>query len=286
MSEFVTIFEVAPRDGLQNVKKVIPTAEKIQFVNLLSKCGFKKIEVGSFVNPSWIPHMADSREVMDGIIRHPEVKYCALTPNLNGLEQAISAKADEIAIFSSASESFSQKNTNCSIEESIERYKQVVKKASENGIPVRGYLSCAVDCHYEGSIAPAKVAEVAKRLMDLGVYELSLGDTTGQGTPETVLKMLNAVLNEIPANMLAGHFHDTNERAVENIEVGLERGIRVFDSSIGGLGGCPYMPGAKGNVDTKDVVSILDKNGYSSGLDLENLNSVAKFAKKLGEKYD
>ena len=277
---------MAPRDGLQNIKKVIPTDAKIQFVNLLSQCGFKKIEVGSFVNPTWVPQMADSREVMDGIIRNPKVKYCALTPNLRGLDDAISANADEISIFASASESFSQKNINCSISESIERFKPVVELATKRSIPVRGYLSCVVNCYYEGSIKPNKVVEVAKSLLKLGVYEISLGDTTGRGTPETISKLLDVILNEIAVERIAGHFHDTNERAVENIEVSLERGIRVFDSSIGGLGGCPYMPGAKGNVDTQDVVSILDKKGYSSGLDLENLNSVAKFTENLGEKYD
>ena len=283
MSEFVTIFEVAPRDGLQNIKKVIPTDEKIQFVNLLSQCGFKKIEVGSFVNPTWVPQMADSREVMDGIIRNPKVKYCALTPNLKGLDDAISTNADEISIFASASESFSQKNINCSISESIERFKPVVELATKKSIPVRGYLSCVVNCHYEGSIKPKKVVEVAKNLLKLGVYEVSLGDTTGQGTPETVLKMLNAVLNEIPVNMLAGHFHDTNYKAIENIEASLEKGIRVFDSSIAGLGGCPYMPGAKGNVDTLKVVSLLSEKGYSTGMNLKILHTAAKFAEKIGE---
>ena len=286
MNEHVTIFEVAPRDGLQNLKKVIPMEEKIQFVNLLSQCGYKKIEVGSFVNPAWVPQMANSVEVMTGINRNPEVKYSALTPNLTGLERAISVKADEVAIFASASESFSQKNINCSIAESIERFKPVVKEAYENNIPVRGYLSCVVDCHYEGSIKPEKVAIVAKKLIGLGVYEVSLGDTTGKGTPETVSKMLDAVLNEIPAINLAGHFHDTNKLAIKNIEVSLEKGLRVFDSSIGGLGGCPYMPGAQGNVDTLKVVALLKKNGYDMGLNLNKLNQANQFAQMLGKKYD
>ena len=283
MGEFVKIFEVAPRDGLQNIKKVIPTEDKIQFINLLSECGYKKIEVASFVNPTWIPQMADSAEVMNEINRNSEIKYCALTPNAKGLENAILAKADEVAIFASASESFSQKNINCSISESIERFKPVVKLAKEKNIPVRGYLSCVVNCHYEGYIEPQKVAEISKVLFELGVYEVSLGDTTGQGTPETVEKMLDVVLTEIPAEKLAGHFHDTNDRAIENIEVSLAKGLRVFDSAIGGLGGCPYMPGAKGNVDTLKVVSLLEKIGYSTGLNLDNLNSAAISAKKFGE---
>ena len=286
MSEFVTIFEVAPRDGLQNFKKVMPTEEKIQFVNLLSLCGYKKIEVGSFVNPAWVPQMADSFEVMTSIERNPEVKYSALTPNLKGLERAISVRADEVAIFASASESFSKKNINCSIDESLERYKTVVKMACEYKIPVRGYLSCVVNCHYEGAVEPDRVAGVAKELFELGVYEVSLGDTTGKGTPETVAKMLDAVLDKIPANRLAGHFHDTNKKAIENIEVSLVKGLRVFDSSIGGLGGCPFMPGAPGNVDTLKVLALLKKNGYSSGLNIQNLNKAAKFAEELGEKYD
>ena len=286
MSEYVTIFEVAPRDGLQNLKKVIPMEEKIQFVNLLSQCGYKKIEVGSFVNPALVPQMANSFDVMTGIDRNPEVKYSALTPNLTGLESAISVKADEVAIFASASESFSQKNINCSIAESIERYKPVLDYAKVQNIPVRGYLSCVVNCRYEGAVKPDRVASVAKELFELGVYEVSLGDTTGKGTPETVAKMLDAVLDKIPANRLAGHFHDTNNKAVENMEVALEKGLRVFDSSISGLGGCPFMPGSKGNVDTLKVVSLLDKKEYSSGLNLQNLDKAAKFAEELGEKYD
>ena len=286
MGEFVTIFEVAPRDGLQNIKKVIPTEDKIQFINLLSECGYKKVEVASFVNPTWIPQMADSAEVMNEINRNSEVKYCALTPNVKGMENAILANADEVAIFASASESFSQKNINCSISESIERFKPVVELAKAKNIPVRGYLSCVVDCNYEGSIEPNKVTGVAKELFRLGVYEVSLGDTTGKGTPETISNMLDSVLTELPAKKLAGHFHDTNDRAIENIEVSLEKGIRTFDSSIGGLGGCPYMPGAKGNVDTLQVVSLLEKNGYAAGLDLENLNSALKFAKRFEELND
>ena len=286
MSEFVSIFEVAPRDGLQNIKKAIPTEDKIQFINLLSKCGYKKIEVASFVKPTWIPQMADSAEVMDEINRNSEIKYCALTPNVKGMENAILAKADEVAIFASASESFSQKNINCSISESIDRFKPVVNLANEKNIPIRGYLSCVVNCHYEGYIEPQKVAEISKVLFELGVYEVSLGDTTGQGTPETVEKMLDVVLTEIPAEKLAGHFHDTNDRAIENIEVSLAKGLRVFDSSIGGLGGCPYMPGAKGNVDTLQVVSLLERKGFTTGLELDNLNEAATFAEKFGESND
>ena len=246
MGEFVTIFEVAPRDGLQNIKRVIPTEDKIKLVNRLSECGYKKIEVASFVNPTWVPQMADSIEVMNRINRNCKVKYCALTPNLKGMENAILANVDEVAIFASASESFSQININCSITESIDRFKPVVDIAKERNIPVRGYLSCIVNCFYEGSIAPIKVAKIAKELFELGVYEVSLGDTTGKGTPETISEMLDAVLTELPAEKLAGHFHDTDDRAIENIEASLERGLRVFDSSIGGLGGCPFMPGAKG----------------------------------------
>ena len=286
MTEFVTIFEVAPRDGLQNIKKVIPTEDKIQFIDLLSKCGYKKIEVASFVNPSWIPQMADSAEVMSEIHRNSEVKYCALTPNVKGMENAILANADEVAIFASASESFSQKNINCSISESIDRFKPVVELAKEKNVPVRGYLSCVIDCHYEGPIEPQKVVEIAKELFELGIYEVSLGDTTGKGTPETISNMLDAVLTEIPAEKLAGHFHDTNGRAIENIEASLERGLQVFDSSIAGLGGCPFMPDSKGNVDTMQVVTLLEKKGFTTGLELDNLNKAARFAKNFGENYD
>lgn len=223
MSEFVTLFEMGPRDGLQNEKTFVPTAQKIDLVDRLSACGFRKIEVTSFVSPKWVPQMADAQEVMEGIYRHPSVTYAVLTPNVKGYTAAKKVSADEVAIFGSASEGFSRKNINCSVAESIERFKPLLEKAHEDGIPVRGYVSCVTDCPYDGATPPEKVAEVAKTLFDLGCYEISLGDTIGAGTPETIGRMLDAVLTAIPADKLAGHFHDTKGRAIENIEVSLER---------------------------------------------------------------
>jgi hydroxymethylglutaryl-CoA lyase len=281
MSEFVTLFEMGPRDGLQNEKIFVPTAQKIDLVDRLSACGFRKIEVTSFVSPKWVPQMADAQEVMEGIYRHPSVTYAVLTPNVKGYTAAKKVSADEVAIFGSASEGFSRKNINCSVAESIERFKPLLEKAHEDGIPVRGYVSCVTDCPYDGPTPPEKVAEVASTLFDLGCYEISLGDTIGAGTPETIGKMLDAVLTAIPAGKAAGHFHDTKGRAIENIEISLEKGLRTFDSAVGGLGGCPYAPGAKGNVATEAVLDLMTRKGFETGIDRARLAEVADFARTL-----
>lgn len=281
MSEFVTIFEMGPRDGLQNEKVFVPTAHKIELVDRLSTCGFRKIEVTSFVSPKWVPQMADAQDVMDGIYRHPAVVYSVLTPNVKGYTAARKASADEVAIFGSASEGFSKKNINCSVAESIERFKPLLEKAHHDEMPVRGYVSCVTDCPYDGPTPPEKVAEVAGALFELGCYEISLGDTIGAGTPETIGKMLDAVLDRVPADKLAGHYHDTKARALKNISVSLEKGLRTFDSAIGGLGGCPYAPGAKGNVATEAVVDLMESNGFETGIRRDLLTEVAKYAQNL-----
>ena len=281
MTDFVTIFEMGPRDGLQNEQLFVPTAQKVELVDRLSACGFRKIEVTSFVSPKWVPQMADALEVMEGIYRHPAVIYTALTPNVKGYTAARRASVDEVAIFGSASEGFSKKNINCSVAESIERFKPLLEKAQHDDMPVRGYVSCVTDCPYDGPTPPEKVAEVAGLLFELGCYEISLGDTIGAGTPESIGRMLEAVLKAVPADKLAGHYHDTKSRALDNIAVSLEKGLRTFDSAIGGLGGCPYAPGAKGNVATEAVVDLLTEKGFETGLKRELLSDVAEFAKTL-----
>lgn len=280
-AQHVTIVEMAPRDGLQNESTLVPTADKIRLVDMLSDCGYERIEVTSFVSPKWVPQMADAAEVMASIRRQPGTRYAVLTPNMRGLEAALDAGADEVAIFASASETFSQKNINCSIAESIERFRPVAELCRERGLLLRGYVSCVVECPYEGAIAPASAARVAGLLDDLGCYEISLGDTIGRGTPEAVDAMLAAVLERIPANRLAGHFHDTSGRALDNIAVALHRGLRVFDASAGGLGGCPYAPGAAGNVDTLAVNAFVTARGLSTGLDAAKLEQAAAFARTL-----
>ncbi len=281
MGEFVLLHEMAPRDGLQNEKRPIATGDKIRFVDLLSDCGFRRIEVTSFVRADWVPQMADAAEVMAGITRRPGTEYTVLTPNLKGFEAARLARADRVAVFAAASESFSQKNINCSIAESIERFRPLMEAASGAGVPVRGYVSCVTDCPYEGAIAPDAVARVAKALLALGCHEISLGDTLGRGTPERVAAMLDAVLGAVPADRLAGHFHDTGGLAIENIAIALEKGLRVFDSSAGGLGGCPYAPGAAGNVATGLVATRLRDWGFETGIDLEKLGVAEAFAREL-----
>jgi hydroxymethylglutaryl-CoA lyase len=284
MKEDVTIYEVGPRDGLQNEKNLIAVQDKIKLVNALTACGFTKVEVTSFVSPKWVPQMSDAAEVLEGIDRKETVTYAALTPNIRGFDRALSAHATEVAIFAAATEGFSQANINCSIEESLARFAPVLKAAREHGIPVRGCLSCVTDCPYDGAVDPTSVVNVAKALTNMGCYEISLADTIGSGTPDQVAEMLDAVLNELPADRLAGHFHDTNGRALENIAVSLEKGLRVFDSSVGGLGGCPYAPGATGNVATEAVVQMLENMGYNTGLDLKKLSQVAIFAQNLAQK--
>ena len=281
MADHVTIFEVAPRDGLQNEPGMIATPDKIRFVDLLGTCGFTRIEVTSFVSPKWVPQMADAAEVMGGIERHEGVSYAALTPNLRGFEAARAAGADEVAIFTSASEGFSRANINCSIAESLARLGPVADAARAAGMPVRGYVSCVTDCPYDGPTDPRKVAEVAASLLAMGCYEISLGDTIGAGTPETISRMLDAVLGSVPADRLAGHYHDTGGRALDNMRVSLDRGLRTFDASVGGLGGCPYAPGAKGNVATEVVVEFVESLGFKTGIDRRRLAEAVAFAKGL-----
>ncbi len=277
---------MGPRDGLQNEKRRIPTAEKIALVDCLSGAGFRRIEVASFVSPKWVPQMADSAQVLAGIARVPRVRYAALTPNLRGFEAAVAAKADEVAIFGSASEGFSRANINASIAESLERFAPIVAAAREVGMPVRGYVSCVTDCPYDGKTPPGEVARVAEILWEMGVYEISLGDTIGQGTPESIDAMLGAVLDVVPAEKLAGHYHDTAGRALENIEASLARGVRVFDAAVGGLGGCPYAPGAAGNVATEAVHDRLVALGYETGLDRAVLEEAAGMAQQMRVERD
>jgi hydroxymethylglutaryl-CoA lyase len=278
---FVEIFEMAPRDGLQNEKRLIPTAEKIALVDHLSRAGFRRIEVASFVSPKWVPQMADSAEVLAGIKRAPGVSYAALTPNLKGYEGARAAHASEVAIFASASEGFSRANLNCTIAESLERFAPVMAAAQADGIPVRGYVSVVTDCPYDGPTPPQSVARVAARLRDMGCYEISLGDTIGQGRQESITAMLRAVLDEVPPERLAGHYHDTAGRALANIEASLELGLRVFDAAVGGLGGCPYAPGAAGNVATEKVAARLADLGHDTGLDMAVLAEAAELARRM-----
>lgn len=281
MAEHVRIFEVGARDGLQNEKAIIPASRKIELVDMLSECGFSKIEVTAFVSPKWVPQMADAAEVMAGIKRKPGIDYAVLTPNMKGYERAKEARGDEVAIFGSASEGFSQANVNCSVAESIERFLPIAKAAKADGIPVRGYVSCVTDCPYDGATPPANVAWMAEKLFAVGCYEISLGDTIGQGTPESISKMLDAVLDVVPAEKLAGHYHDTSGRAVSNIKVSLEKGLRTFDAAVGGLGGCPYAPGAAGNVATGPVVEMLHSTGYETGIDTAKLAAAESFALSL-----
>ena len=272
------IFEVGPRDGLQNEAREIPVAEKVALVDCLSRAGFARIEVASFVSPKRVPQMAGSAEVLAGIRRADGVRYAALTPNMRGYEDARAAGADEIAVFASASEGFSKANVNASVAESIERFMPILEEARHIDLPVRGYVSCVVDCPYDGAVAPEAVAQVADRLFAMGCYEVSLGDTTGQGTPDSIARMLLAVRDVVPVGRLAGHYHDTNGRAIENIDVSLSLGLRTFDAAVGGLGGCPFAPGASGNVATEAVATHLAALGYETGLNLDVINEAAAMA--------
>jgi len=267
----VKIVEVGPRDGLQNEARDVATAVKIGLVERLAESGLKTIEAGSFVSPKWVPQMADSAAVFAAIDRKPGVVYSALTPNMKGYDAAVSAKADEVAIFGAASESISQKNINCSIAESLERFLPLCEAARADGIPVRGYISCVLGCPYEGEIGPDAVARVAGQLLDMGCYEISLGDTIGTGTPERARSMVGAVADFVPVDKIAVHFHDTYGQALANIYAVLGLGVGVVDSSIAGLGGCPYAKGASGNVATEDVVYMLNGLGIGTGIDWESL---------------
>lgn len=271
MSNPVNIVEVGPRDGLQNEPKNIPTELKIRFINALADAGLKYIEATSFVSPKWVPQMADHTAVMQGIQRKPGVHYSALVPNIHGLEDAVNANVQEIAVFTAASETFSKKNTNCSIEESLARIYQVIEKAKPHQIPIRGYISCTLGCPYEGKINISEVARIAGKLISLGCHQISLGDTIGVGTANQAKALIKAVRQEIPIAKIAVHFHDTYAQALTNIYVSLEEGVTTVDSASAGLGGCPYAPGAGGNVATEDVVYLLDGLGIKTNIDLFKL---------------
>jgi hydroxymethylglutaryl-CoA lyase len=281
MAEHITIIEMGPRDGLQNEPRAIPTADKIRLVDLLSQTGLSRIEVTSFVSPKWVPQMADATVVLTRIIRAPGVKYTALTPNLRGFETAMAAGVDEVAVFASASEGFSRANINCTIAESLDRFSPILAAAGTAGVKVRGYVSCVTDCPYDGPTPPQQVAHVARVMMDLGCYAVSLGDTIGHATSETTARMLDAVLPLVPAPQLAGHFHDTEGLALANIAVSLGYGLRCFDTAVAGLGGCPFAPRAKGNVSTEAVVGYLHEQGFVTGIDELLLAAAAQFAQGL-----
>jgi hydroxymethylglutaryl-CoA lyase len=267
----VRIVEVGPRDGLQNEAKPLPASVKIQLIEDLAAAGLREIEAGAFVSPKWVPQMADSADVLAGITRRPGVRYPVLVPNLQGFEAAVAAGAREVSVFAAASESFSRKNTNCSIAESLARFQPVLEKAAHLGIPVRGYVSCVLGCPYEGEIAPGQVAAVASDLIALGCNEISLGDTIGVGNPASARRLIEAVARRVPVNQLAAHFHDTYGQALANLYAVLEMGVAVIDASVAGLGGCPYAPGASGNVASEDVVYMLDGLDIETGIDLERL---------------
>jgi hydroxymethylglutaryl-CoA lyase len=265
------IVEVGPRDGLQNEKGELPTAVKLELIERLADAGLQAVEATAFVSPKWIPQMADHTEVLERIRRKPGVSYPVLTPNLKGFEAARAAGATEVAIFGAASESFSKKNINCTIAESLERFRPVVEAARAASIKVRGYISCVIACPYEGDVKPQKVAEVSAALYEMGCYEISLGDTIGVGTPLRTQEMIAAVAKRVPVANLAGHYHDTYGQALANIYASLEAGMATFDSSVAGLGGCPYAAGASGNVATEDVLYLMQGLGIETGVDLERV---------------
>lgn len=274
MSQFpekVKIVEVSPRDGLQNEQQPISVADKVELINQLSEAGLSYIEAGSFVSSKWIPQMAASDEVFAKIARKPNVTYAAITPNLRGLEDALAANIDEIAVFTAASETFSQRNTNCTIKESLERFIPIIEKAKRQNIKVRGYVSCVLGCPYEGEISPQQVTSIAQELLAMGCYQISLGDTIGVGTAASTGRLLTEITKYIAIDKLAGHFHDTYGQALTNIYVSLLMGISVFDSSVAGLGGCPYAKGATGNVATEDVLYLLNGLGIETGINMELL---------------
>ena len=284
ISESVKIVEVGPRDGLQNESKVLAASERINLILNLVQAGLKQIEVGSFVRPDLIPQMSDTDHVLNGLDLDAGIGYPVLVPNLLGLERALTAGAREIAVFAAASETFSQKNINCSIAESLKRFSEVVARAAEQRLKVRGYISCVLGCPYEGSVSPESVLAVAQRLEDMGCYEISLGDTTGVGTPNATRKLIDTIMPHLPVDCLAVHFHDTYGQSLANILAALETGIRTIDSSVAGLGGCPYARGASGNVATEDVVYMLDGMGFDHGIDLHRLIRVGRSVCELLER--
>ena len=267
----VRLVEVGPRDGLQNEKQPISVADKVRLTDDLSAAGLSYIEVGSFVSPKWVPQMAGSAEVLAGIKRKPGITYAALTPILKGFEAALEAKVEEVAVFAAASEAFSQKNINCSIAESLQRFVPLLEAAKAANVRVRGYVSCVLGCPYDGDVAPEQVASVARELYAMGCYEVSLGDTIGTGTAGHARKMIEVVGREIPRDRLAGHFHDTYGQALANIYASLLEGVSVFDSSVAGLGGCPYAKGATGNVATEDMLYLMQGLGIETGVDMNQL---------------
>lgn len=281
MTDRVRIVEMGPRDGLQNEKAAVSTEDKVHLIHLLNQTGLPAIEVGSFVSPKWVPKMADSGLVFDRIEKLPGISYPMLTPNMKGLEAALAHGVQEVAVFAAASESFSQRNINCSIADSIDRFTDVCRQALDAGLKVRGYISCVLGCPYEGRIAPQAVADVADRLFRLGCYEISLGDTIGTGTPVETRALIQAVSQTVPMDQIAGHFHDTYGQALANIWASLDCGVRTFDASIGGLGGCPYAKGATGNVATEDVVYSFMQSGVETGIDMERLLDGVEYAAKM-----
>lgn len=272
----VKIVEVGPRDGLQNESSVISVEQRVQLINRLAGCGLGSIEAGSFISPKWVPQMANTAEVLNQLDLTSTIQYPVLVPNLRGLQDALKVGVKEIAVFAAASETFSQRNINCSIEQSLTRYQEVIKLARENNIAVRGYVSCVLGCPYEGEIAVQAVSNVARQLYALGCYEISLGDTIGVGTPLLAKAMISAVAEHVPIEQIAVHFHDTYGQALANIYAGLGLGIKVVDSSVAGLGGCPYAKGASGNVATEDVVYMLNKMNIKTGIDLDKLVVVGR----------
>jgi hydroxymethylglutaryl-CoA lyase len=276
LNNFVKIVEVGPRDGLQNEPGELPTAVKVELIERLADAGLPAVEATAFVSPKWIPQMADHTEVMERIRRKPGVSYPVLTPNLKGFEAARAAGATEVAIFGAASETFSRKNINCSIAESLDRFRPVTEAAAKENIQVRGYVSCVLGCPYEGEIKPERVADVAAALYEMGCYEVSLGDTIGTGTPGKTKAMIEACARRVPLDRLAGHYHDTYGQALANIYASLEAGVSTFDASVAGLGGCPYAAGASGNVATEDVVYMLNGLGARTGVDLDRLVDIGR----------
>jgi len=270
-SKSVRIIEVGPRDGLQNEPNFIATDVKVELINLLSQSGLKSIETGAFVSPKWVPKMADSGDVFKNITRHSGITYSALTPNIKGFNDAMTVNADEVAVFAAASEAFSQKNINCSIDESITRFEPVMVAAKKLGTPVRGYISCVLGCPYQGHVPLESVTHVAKKLLDMGCYEISLGDTIGCGTPGAAMEMVLATRKVVPVEQIAVHFHDTYGQALANIFAVLDAGVAVVDCSVAGLGGCPYANGASGNVATEDVLYMLNGLGIDTGVNIDKL---------------
>ncbi|MEH3143903.1 MAG: hydroxymethylglutaryl-CoA lyase [Methylobacterium frigidaeris] len=277
MPHAVKLVEVGPRDGLQNEARPVATADKLEFIERLARSGLRIIEVAAFVSPKWVPQMADHTEVLRQVRRHPGVRYPVLVPNVRGFEAALAAGAEEVAVFGAASEMFSQRNINCSIAESLERFRPVLEAALAHGVRVRGYVSCVLGCPYQGAVKPERVAEVARELFAMGCHEISLGDTIGAGTPGRTKAMLDSVARHVPLSRIAGHYHDTYGQALANIYASLEVGVTVFDTSVAGLGGCPYAPGASGNVATEDVVYMLDGLGIETGVDLGRLCEAGAF---------